>query len=168
MTAIFSPCDGYRYRLERDLGMFGPIGAFIMVNPSTADADLDDHTIRKVRGFATRLGWSRVIVGNVFAYRATDISRLALVADPVGPQNDEHLKRILADAESVVCAWGALQKLPPKLRNQWRNVLNLADSVGRPLQCLGTVKDGHPKHPLLVGYSVSVEDWSPPPDALSA
>ncbi|MEL1251910.1 DUF1643 domain-containing protein [Aurantiacibacter gilvus] len=165
MSAILSPCGSYRYRLERDLSLFGPVGAFIMVNPSTADAELDDQTIRKVKGFATRLGWSRVIVGNVFAYRATDIAQLATVDDPVGPQNGDHLSHILADAESVVCAWGALQKLPPRLRDQWRTVTILADALGRSLQCLGTVKDGHPKHPLLVGYSATVADWSAPLDS---
>ena len=159
MSAVLSPCGSYRYRLERDLGLFGPVGAFIMVNPSTADAELDDQTIRKVKGFATRFGWSRVIVGNVFAFRATDISRLSTVSDPVGPENEEQLRRILDDAENIVCAWGALQKLPPNLRNQWRTIVTLAGASGRALHCLGMVKDGHPKHPLMVGYSTSLAAW---------
>ncbi|MEO1969120.1 MAG: DUF1643 domain-containing protein [Sphingomonadaceae bacterium] len=162
MSAVLSPCGTYRYRLERDLGMFGPVGAFVMVNPSTADGSIDDQTIRKVTGFSKRFGWSRVIVGNVFAYRATDISRLATAKDPVGPENYEHLRRIVREAESVVCAWGALQKLPPTLRNQWRSVADLAVEVSKPLRCLGTVKDGHPKHPLMVGYSAELADWLPP------
>lgn len=135
-----------------------------MINPSTADAELDDQTIRKVKGFATRLGWSRVIVGNLFAYRATDISQLAKVGDPVGPRNDEHLRRIFADAEYIVCAWGASQKIPPRLRNRWRFVARMAGEAGRSLRCLGTVKDGHPKHPLMVSYSTSLADWLPPAD----
>lgn len=162
MSAILSPCLSYRYRLERELGMFGPVGAFLMVNPSTADAELDDHTIRKVRGFASRLGWSRVIVGNVFAYRATDVSELALVPDPIGPENSQHLSRMLMEADRVICAWGALQKLPERLRGQWRSVAQVAKELEKPLECLGTVKDGHPKHPLMVSYSVQVELWSPP------
>ena len=162
MSAILSPCGEYRYRLERDLGLFGPVGAFIMVNPSTADASLDDQTIRKVKGFAIRLGWTRVIVGIVFAFRATDISQLARAHDPVGPKNLEYLHRILDDAECVVCAWGALQKLPIGLRDQWSLVPDMATSLGKSLQCLGTVKDGHPKHPLLVSYSSPVVGWSAP------
>lgn len=164
MSAILSPCSSYRYRLERDLGLFGPVGAFIMVNPSIADAELDDQTIRKVKGFATRFGWSRVIVGNVFAYRATDISQLAKVRDPVGPENNQHLRRILDDADSIVCAWGALQKLPKGLRTQWRCVAKLAEERGKPLMCLGTVKEGHPKHPLMIGYSATPSVWPMPDD----
>ncbi|MEQ8772008.1 MAG: DUF1643 domain-containing protein, partial [Erythrobacter sp.] len=112
MTAIISDCGAFRYRLERELSMFGPVGAFIMVNPSTADAENDDQTIRKVVGFASRFGWSRVIVANVFAYRATDIAELARASDPVGPDNSCHLREVMNDADEIVCAWGALAKLP--------------------------------------------------------
>jgi hypothetical protein len=139
--------------------MFGPTGAFIMVNPSTADASQNDQTIRKVLGFATRFGWSRVIVGNVFAYRATDISELGLVGDPVGPDNAVHLRNVIREADEVVCAWGSLAKLPPHLRGQWRSVSNVADELNVPLKCLQILKDGHPKHPLMASYSMSVTDW---------
>lgn len=133
-----------------------------MVNPSTADATTDDATIRKVRGFAARFGWSKVIVGNVFAYRATDISELEGAADPIGPENEAHLHGILSDAQSVVCAWGTLNKLPFSHRERWRLVAKLAHETGQTLQCLGTVKDGHPRHPLMISYSVPLEVWFPP------
>lgn len=162
MTAILSPCETYRYRLERDLGMFGPVGAFIMVNPSTANASVDDQTIRKVKGFAIRLGWSRVIVGNIFAYRATDINKLATASDPIGPENMAHLEAIISEVETVICAWGTLDKLPPALRQHWRTVQRISMKASMTLHCLGTVKDGHPKHPLTLGYSTAVEDWSAP------
>lgn len=164
MSAIFSTCLKYRYRLERQIGMFGQVGAFLMVNPSTANASEDDQTIRKVKGFATRLGWSKAIVGNVFAYRATDITSLAGVVEPVGPENEAHLRRIIEDSETVVCAWGALEKLPLKLRDDWRTIVQLAQTNGKPLFCLGKVKSGHPKHPLMVSYSASVVDWAAPID----
>src|SRR4051794_27288791 len=113
MSAILSPCGTYRYRLERDLGMEGPVFAFFGVNPSTADATVDDATVRKWTGFVKRGGGSRFIVGNVFASRATDGRDLATADDPQGPENAEHLGRIVVDADVLVPCWGSRTKLPP-------------------------------------------------------
>lgn len=116
MSAIISPCGLYRTRLERDLGRPGPIVAILGVNPSTADATTNDATIRKDIGFGARHGWGRLIKGNKFAYRATDVKVLRSVADPVGPDNDAHLEAIMRDADIVIAAWGPLSKLPTPLR----------------------------------------------------
>lgn len=159
MSAVLSPCENYRFRLERDIGMFGPVAAVIMVNPSTADAEADDATIRRVIGFGKRLGWSKVIVGNVFAYRATNIQELALVDDPIGPDNVTYLREILGAADEAIVAWGTLSKLPPALREQWRTVSDIAASLAVPLKCFGVAKDGHPRHPLMLSYQTALEDW---------
>ncbi|PXW76463.1 hypothetical protein C7451_105238 [Blastomonas natatoria] len=159
MSAVLSPCENYRYRLERNVSMFGPVAAVIMVNPSTADAEVDDATIRRVVGFGKRLGWSKVIVGNVFAYRATDIRHLARASDPVGPDNAMHLREILEAAEVTIVAWGTLSKLPVGLREQWRIVSETAESLTVPLKCFGVTKDGHPRHPLMISYQTALEDW---------
>lgn len=142
--------------------MFGPVAAVIMVNPSTADAEEDDATIRRVIGFGKRLGWSKVIVGNVFAYRATDIRQLAYAADPIGTDNPAHLKEILAQAELAIVAWGTLSKLPPALRERWSIVSDIAASIKVPLKCFGVAKDGHPRHPLMLKYQTDLVDWRAP------
>lgn len=162
MSAVLSACGFYRYRLERDISMFGITAAVVMVNPSTADAEVDDATIRRVRGFGKLLGWSRVIVGNVFAYRATDVRALNGVQDPVGPENSDHLTQILSEADAAIVAWGPISKLPTALRQEWRSVLELADKVNVPLRCLGVAKDGHPRHPLMLSYGAVLRDWVPP------
>lgn len=162
MTAIFSHCGTYRYRLERLLGQAGPTGAFIMVNPSTADATRDDHTITKVQGFASRLGWSRVLVGNIFAYRATNIGDLATAPDATGPDNAAHLARIMDEASIVICGWGRLSKLPPELRGEWRGIVSLARRREMPLHCFGTTRDGHPLHPLTLSYALEPMQWPVP------
>jgi len=73
MSAIISPCGKFRYRLERDVQPEGKVFAFFGVNPSTADASLDDATVRKWIGFSKVNGARRFVVGNVFAYRSTDV-----------------------------------------------------------------------------------------------
>jgi hypothetical protein len=162
-SAVLSDDKLYRYRLERDLGRSGKTAAVIMVNPSIADADIDDHTIRKLYGFAERFDIGRLVVGNLFAFRATDIGELAQAADPIGPKNDWHLVDIMASATMVIVAWGSSGKLPRSLRSRWRDVICLADMNGiRGFWCLGTAADGHPLHPLTLGYERPLINWKVP------
>lgn len=162
MSAVISPCGTYRYRLERHgLSGAGAV-AWIMVNPSTADATADDATIRKVIGFTERLGGGWAVVGNKFAYRATDVRELRGARDPRGPDNDAHLADIMRAAPLVIAAWGPLSKLPPHLRERWHKVVRIAEEVGASLMCLGTAGDGHPRHPLMLAYDTPLIPWTRP------
>lgn len=158
-TAVISDCGAYRYRLERGVGRSMSI---IMVNPSTADAENDDPTIRKVLGFAARLHCDRIIVGNKFAFRATDVNALRSAGDPVGPDNDKHVEQILRDGDLHIVAWGSLSKLPEALRSQWKSVVRIADRVGVRLHCIGYNADGSPRHPLMTSYNTSMSPWTVP------
>jgi hypothetical protein len=161
-SAIVSPCGLYRYRLEREgPGLDGT--AVIMVNPSTADAERDDATIRKLKGFGARNKWGRIIVGNLFAYRATDVRELAAADDPVGPENDEHLRRIVYSVPLVIFAWGPTSKLPRRLRERWREVDALARRAQQTPMCIGgPAQDGQPRHPLMLPYSADIVPWAAP------
>jgi hypothetical protein len=161
-AAVISDCGRYRYRLERHgLGGTGAI-AWVMVNPSTADAEQDDATIRKVIGFSDRLGAGWAIVGNVFGYRATNVRELRHVEDAHGPENDAYLRQIMSDAPTVIVAWGPTAKLPKLLRHRYMRVVRVAAEIGRPLMCLGTAQDGHPRHPLMVAYDTPLAPWKAP------
>ncbi|WP_426261444.1 DUF1643 domain-containing protein [Sphingomonas sp. DC1100-1] len=160
MGAIISDCGQYRYRLTRDCAGMGAT-AVIMVNPSTADATQDDATIRKLRGFGERHGWGRIIVGNLFAYRATDVRELSRAVDPVGPDNDEHLLRIAAEVDRAVFAWGPVMKQPRALRRRWERVSDIFGHL-RPMTIGAPAKCGHPRHPLMLAYAEPILAWSAP------
>lgn len=153
-TAIFSDCGTYRYRLERgDLPLNGgKTVAFFGVNPSTADAVEDDATVRKWRGFSARMGASKFIVGNVFAYRATDVRKLAECADPIGPLNRLHLFAIADDADILVPCWGSRDKLPKPIRHYLDRFLADLLATGKPVMTFGLTKSGDPAHVLMLGY----------------
>jgi hypothetical protein len=163
-SAIISPCGKFRYRLERH-GLSGAGGvAWIMVNPSTADASQDDATIRKVIGFTERLGGGFAVVGNKFAYRATDVRELRTAEDPRGPENNTHLEAIMRSAPIVIAAWGPMAKLPEHLRKRWITVRGIAQRAGVKLMCLGVCGDGHPRHPLMLAYDTPLIEWGGPDD----
>lgn len=163
-SAILSEDCRYRYRLERHgLAGAGAI-AWIMVNPSMADADADDATIRKVIGFSERAGAGWVIVGNLFAWRATDIKELRALTRPVaqGYDNDEHLAAIMQAAPLVIAAWGPTAKLAPHHRHRWRVVHRMAAERQIALHCLGVCNDGQPRHPIMVSYDTPITPWRAP------
>ena len=152
-TALLSPCSKYRYRLGRRWGD-GPPLVFVMLNPSTADAEQDDATIRKCIGFAERLGFVGIEVVNLYAFRATDPRELRAAGYPVGPENDDHLEEVCRPAQTVVCAWGSnakgLQRPVDVLRTlkAW-NVAPMALQVNA---------GGIPAHPLMLPYSCTLQE----------
>jgi hypothetical protein len=168
--AIFSADGKCRYVLQRTLVDVGrPSSEYrtlgvIMVNPSKAGAEVQDPTVRRVMGFATSLGYERVLVGNKFAHVATDIDELAhlQLAEATGEWNDLYLSGIAHVAEQIIVAWGPLAKLPPRLRERWKAVVRILDERGKVPMCLGVAKDKHPRHPLMLPKDAALVPWPVP------
>lgn len=158
--AVLSPCGQYRYRLTRTWDDRCRHLLFIMLNPSTADALVDDATIRVCMGRAMRMVCGGITVVNLFAYRATQPHEMLLAADPVGPDNNEHILRALSEEpKRVIAAWGA----NGGHRGRAASVKQLCGLHRTPLYCLGTTQDGSPRHPLRIAYSVEPQVWAPRP-----
>jgi hypothetical protein len=105
-----SPCGLYRYELWRYWAP-GRLVAWIMLNPSTADATADDPTLRRCIDFSKAWGCGGLMVVNLFGLRATDPQELRRAEDPVGPMNDHFLWGRCMEADLVVAAWGGHGKL---------------------------------------------------------
>lgn len=142
MSAVISDCSNYRYVLEREKGS-NPL-VFLMLNPSTADASLDDPTIRRCRRFAFDNGYTGIVVVNLFAFRATKPKDLFSANDPVGPLNELYISEQTIQKD-VCCAWGA--NAPTDRVQAVKNVLAYSDAN---TLCLGVTKNGSPRHPLYV------------------
>lgn len=153
--AVFSRCRAYRYALWREWDPAGPTVLFIGLNPSTADHRRDDPTIRRCIGFAQAWGFGRLAVGNIFAYRTPHPALLKRAASPVGRANDRWLRRLADEADLVVAAWG----VHGAHRDRAAAVLRY---LPRP-RCLGTTKDGAPRHPLYLPRAATLADLPLPP-----
>lgn len=155
---IFSLCRNYRYTLWRHWGSLpgdddlftgrenglhrDQYVQFIGLNPSTADEQKDDPTIRRCIQFAKDWGYGSFCMTNLFAYRATVPADMTKQQDPVGVDNDKWLQEIAKGAGLIVAAWGTLgghRKRDIRVRELIPN-----------LHCLGLTAGNHPRHPLYV------------------
>lgn len=164
--ALLSPDGVYRYTLHRGWGARGSASAvFVMLNPSTADAHLDDPTIRRCVGFAKRLGCGGLKVVNLYAYRATSPDDMFAARragnDIIGPENDEILWATLYVAahhdRPVVAAWGAEAD-----QARVAEVVSMARAAGVEFQALGVTKHGAPRHPLYLRADSELTPWEHP------
>jgi hypothetical protein len=153
-TANISEDGLYRYSLAREWDYTLPAAVFVMLNPSTADEDVDDPTIRRCMGFALRDNYGGIVILNLYALRATNPKDLWLSPDPVGPDNDTYLKAWLGGLEQAIVAWGANAK--PDRVEAFRS---MAEETGADLLCFGTTKSGAPKHPLYLRGDAQLERW---------
>lgn len=171
-TATISDDGRYRYDLTRRWRIeddSAGLGLWVMLNPSTADAEDDDATIRRCIGFSKREGWGGLVVVNLWPLRATEpreLLRWAAELDreygsisrrPEYQQNAATIARWLEtpDVVRVVCAWGAHGRLDiarPAVRF-------FAERAGRTLSCFGRTANGEPRHPLRLRADEPLERY---------
>lgn len=146
--AIISDCKQFRYSLCRVWDASKPKVLFIMLNPSTADAETDDATIRRCRGYAESWGYGGFFVGNLFPFRSPEPKDLLKCENPIGENNEEYLKTMAEHCCIIVCAWGN-SPIVNKIKKRFPDYLPLKKIVGE-LHYLELSNDGTPKHPLYL------------------
>jgi len=121
--------------------------AFIGLNPSTADEDKDDPTVRRCIRYANSWGYGGLYMLNAFAWRATDPEEMKAANNPVGVSNDSTIQKYAARSEIVVAAWGN--------HGSFLNRSNEIKKLVPGLKCLGITQSGEPRHPLYLRADVS-------------
>lgn len=164
-TCDFSPDRQYRYTLTHAItpGFEELIGStltaecvFIGLNPSTADEQQEDPTIRRCIGYANTWGYDVLTMLNIFAYRSTNPKRLYRhYIDPIGPDNDRFLVEVCQRAQLVVCAWGA----HGSYHNRAANVRSMLQKAEVVLHYLKLVGSGQPGHPLYLPGNLEPTPW---------
>jgi len=165
---VFSPCKQYRYYLQRKLDTQSSLFqseskrmVVVMLNPSTADEVKNDPTVRRCIGFASRENMTMLEVLNLYALRSTDPKGLLAVEDPVGPENDHWIAETVGGAGLVVVAWGTIPYVRVSGGNKrTESTLKLLRKHSPvPVKCLGTTKDGFPRHPLYLPSDARLDPY---------
>ncbi len=145
-AATLSPDGLHRYTLRRTWAP-GPTLLFVGLNPSTADAEADDPTVRRLKGFADREGYGTLAIANLFTYRTPSPAALWKLPpeERLGLPADSYLTLAVIDAHAILCGWGACAK---QAAARIDAVFSLLEASGRPLYRLGLNADGTPAHPL--------------------
>lgn len=145
--AVISDCGKYRYLLRRTWDHTKPRCLYVMLNPSTADANVDDATIRSCIRLAKGYGYGSFDVVNLMAWRATDPKNLPTKPpEAMGSDNPRIIEAAIARCDIVICAWGA----HPYAERFKGAVLDMVSLYRPAAYCLGKTKSGAPKHPLYI------------------
>lgn len=154
-TAVFDSSGNYRYRLDRRWDNGAEV-AFVMLNPSRADAFYDDPTLRACIQFAQAWSFGSLSVVNLFGYRTPHPKVLKQVGDPIGPENDAHVVRAAEGAAQVVLAWGNC--------GGWferdRAILDLLEPYSHKLHYIKLNRSGQPRHPLYIKRDSPLSTYS--------
>jgi hypothetical protein len=154
-VAVYSDCEAYRYELTRVWDGAGRKALFVMLNPSTATEVQNDPTVERCERRARALNFGAFRVCNIFALRQTDPKLMRAHPEPVGPANDAAILDGCGWADTIVCAWGT----HGEHLDRGRQVEALMRGTGAPLFTLGRTRQGHPRHPLYIGYAARPEPW---------
>lgn len=158
--AVISSDELYRYVLWRTWDVELPRVAYCMLNPSTADASIDDATIRRCIRFARDQGFGGIDVINLFALRSTKPEHLLEAIDPDGPENRRWWKDVLAGSELMCAAWGAWwENLPDRKRPARGTPAGVARQLGVPVVALAFTASGTPRHPLYLKTTCRFEPY---------
>ena len=138
--------------------------AFIALNPSTADAEGDDPTIRRCMGFTRAWGYRRMVVVNLFALRATKPADLFAHPAPIGPENGAALAQVVRDSRRLVACWGVCWKNASQralVNDRVSALLACVRAEHRRIYAIETTREGHPRHPLYLRRDRVLSRWSP-------
>ena len=126
----------------------------IGINPSTAQPDDLDNTLKSVQRIALGNGYDSFLMFNVYAQRATDPDAMEKVCNPLlHRENMEAFRYVLSlsDSPAIWAAWGAVIEKRGYLKDCLRDMLDIGRKYGVQWYCAGAItKKGHPHHPLYL------------------
>jgi hypothetical protein len=144
-SATLSPCGKFRFDLWRVWDEAGKIVNFCGLNPSVADHEIDDATIRRDIRFARDWGYGGFVKTNAFAFRSTSRDVMKRQIRPEGdPENAEYIRKHAFESALVICCWGE----DGGFRDRDRSILSMLSTI--PLHCLHLTNSGRPGHELYL------------------
>ena len=135
----------------------------IGINPSTAEPDNLDNTLKSVERIEIGNGFDSFIMFNVYAQRATSPDDMERVCNPeLHRENLEAFRYVLSISEkpTVWAAWGAIIEKRKYLPDCVRDMLRVGEEYGAQWVCAGAItKKGHPHHPLYLRKDEKIKSF---------
>ncbi|TCI75670.1 DUF1643 domain-containing protein [Exiguobacterium sp. SH0S1] len=160
VKAVLDETGKYRYQFTCEWGEGGRFVTFVMLNPSQGNQGQDDRTLQRCISFAKSWGYDGIKVVNLFAFISTDPDNLKHQEDPIGPENDRHIRDAIQGSALVVAAWGQTLRTPSAKRRIQATLELLKDIE---MHCLKVTKCGrYPMHPLYLSSKLTPIPFVPP------
>ena len=149
----------YRYILgtrgERPLITIG-------INPSTAEPDNLDNTLKSVERIALFNGFDSFIMFNVYAERATNPDDMdKLFNEKLHSENMKAFRYVLeraGDMPAIWAAWGSIIEKREYLKTCVADMVRIGNEYNAAWYKTGAVsKAGHPHHPLYLKKDSALE-----------
>ncbi len=151
--AHFSDCGRYRYEVGRQWDSGKSLVGWCLKNPSIANGEEDDPTLKRVIEFSKFWGYGGCIVTNPYAWVATEPKNVPQGSIAIGPKNAQYLRSLGLQSDIVVAGWGP--KLPPRM------LCWVGSCLSEPVYYLELTKCGQPKHPLYLRGDLRPKLWTP-------
>jgi hypothetical protein len=148
--ANFSDCGLFRFSLWRVWRPDFPCLMLIGLNPSTANANTDDPTIRRIRMLAQNNGYGGFYMTNLFPFITPYPEQLA-ISDKYLVLNDAMLTEISRMCGAVVFCWGNFKTFgrDEAVKSMFPDAL-----------CFGKNANGSPKHPLYLKSNTQLKSFA--------
>jgi len=136
----------------------------IGINPSTAEPDNLDNTLKSVERIALHNGFDSFIMFNVYAQRATDPNMMdKSFNESLHTENMQAFRWVLeraGNAPSIWAAWGTIVEKRDYLKICLRDMVNEDERYGARWYTAGKRSaKGHPHHPLYLKKDSLIEHF---------
>ena len=136
-----------RFSLSRIWDSKKPKALYIMLNPSYADDESDDPTIRRLIFFSKKFKFGGFYVTNLFT-QITPYPKELNMDNKSKKKNLKIISELIKKSDLIVYAWGNLVSEPMQLRKL----------IESPL-CFGINKNGTPRHPLYLRSDTKLQNF---------
>lgn len=154
-AATLSKCGKMRWNLRRWWHEDSRV-CWVMLNPSTADAEIDDPTLKRCMHFSKAWGYGGLIITNLYPYRspsppecrrwaARDHKYSDLLVRKQLIRNQKEVLAACQTSDIIVAAWG---NQPWAAKWSVHMLTQIQKNTDKPIYCLGTTQNGNPKHPM--------------------
>lgn len=165
---VMSPCGKYRLSLTRRWNP-GPAPVLLGINalnPSKADAEIDDPTVLKLVSFGRIWKFDGYVLTNLWPFRATHPADLfGFQGDIEGAGSPEYLIHCFRkfNITNVLCCSGTHSKKQyrQKIHQRTKQIYQALSAAGFTLLCLGINQGGTPRHPLYLAPTTKPRPYSP-------